>query len=1049
MDDQTLLDAYANGGSHDAFAQLMHRHAGMVYASARRQVRDVHLAEDVTQTVFVTLSKKARRLPSHATLAGWLLKTTHFAACNALRHERRLKRREHRLADMTNDVASSDPASPQDEMWDEVSPLVDQAMAHLRGGDREAIALRYFESKSLAQVAAALQINEEAARKRVARALDRLRAYLLKRGVAVQPAVLGSLIGAHAIEAPPATVITAVACALPARGTAIVMSKGAAVAMGAKVKLAIIAILVAALLVGGGVWLVRSWGPRLIVIEPRMPTPSRITGPDGRELRSVAAPPGPDWRSSQQGQMLTAGAVDRRGQLWIASEEDGVSRFDAANQAWHHCTTAEGLGEESAYAIAIDLQGRVWVGHLRSGLSVYNGVQWKNYGPLNGPLGQRVFAIAVCPPTAPRGGGDVWIATDRGLTRYSAASDSWSYYTLADGLPSDQASSLAFDRDGNLYLGTQCDGIAIASASADYKTWRHVSGMEHQPLTPTGQGLPSNTINDLLVAQDGTIFAATSRGIAKSSDHGINWTFYRGADWAGKIRESISGPPAGWQPQGTALIAEDYVACLAQDEHGLIWLGFRTKGYECLHPGTMKIVMVGGDRKTDDCGVIVPRHNLPPVIGTRGYGLRQPDEYFVAADASAETEAPRSSPAASALPSPAPAPSAQELQSLTARISALPDTPLQGAYLADDWATQGDWVGRYGRQQAIWPRYNELACSPAYKLNVWGGKHRKQKLIHGYYTYFRKMDSKSPKVLYQPLLGTRAQGEWNDGGWQGNVYDTDWEGPDVWVEVAVPQGMHRVSLYIFNVDGDAGTNRRRDYAIELKTYVPRIEDAQEAPILARSRFVPSINPVYKTFLVAGGRYWIRIASNYSFAAKVMSVMVDPADGSAPAADDATAHYLSGVPYDPPKAEPPTAGDSPQLQAAYKLWTSLDRVYDRAAAAPLQLPYRMLAYRAASAGGAKSELLANWRWALHLWTGQDRSEWEATMAKSRVRLHEVEARQSAATAAQQALGRLLTRRPATRLTTRPATRLIPPWSATQPATRPLQPSPAALSAGPGS
>src|SRR5207248_6569538 len=105
--------------------------------------------------------------------------------------------------------------------------------------------------------------------------------------------------------------------------------------------------------------------------------------------------------------------------------------------------TEDGLGDDYGYALACDRRGRVWVGHVNHGVSAYDGSRWQNYEPvggvsrpgsLSGPLGERVFRIAVCPTD-----GDVWIATSRGLARYSDSNDMWSYYTRAEGLPSEQA----------------------------------------------------------------------------------------------------------------------------------------------------------------------------------------------------------------------------------------------------------------------------------------------------------------------------------------------------------------------------------------------------------------------------------------------------------------------------------------------------------------------------------------------------------------------------------------------------------------------------------
>ncbi len=244
-------------------------------------------------------------------------------------------------------------------------------------------------------------------------------------------------------------------------------------------------------------------------------------------------------------------AQDATGKIWVGTEDKGVFRYDPAakNAAqWTNFTTKNGLGDDNAYAICPDNLGRIWVGHLNHGVSVYNGESWKNYDVLDGPIGERVFSIAADPKS-----GDIWIATSAGLTRYSVDHDKWSYITRADGLPSDQVQSLAFDARGNVYAGTQCDGLAIgrpplprlfgegrpavslSNGGEGAPSWTQITGSDSAPLTPTGAGLPGNLINQMLVSRSGTIYAATTCGLAASKD-GKHWMFIRGADWAAKVK---------------------------------------------------------------------------------------------------------------------------------------------------------------------------------------------------------------------------------------------------------------------------------------------------------------------------------------------------------------------------------------------------------------------------------------------------------------------------------------------------------------------------------
>jgi hypothetical protein len=231
--------------------------------------------------------------------------------------------------------------------------------------------------------------------------------------------------------------------------------------------------------------------------------------------------------------------IDHRGNLWAGSEDEGTWECVAPDGEWRQFTTKDGLGDNCGYALAEDRLGRIWVGHLNHGVSVYNGRCWQTYetvaglsrpDTLSGPIGQRVFAIGVCPTD-----GDVWIATDRGLSRYSEGHDSWTYYTRMEGLPTDSIRALAFDKQGNIYCATQYAGIIVSKAINEYARWDQVKGPYQLPCTAAGSGLPSNLVNDVFVSREGLVFAATDAGLAWSCDKGSTWLYARGQNYAAKV----------------------------------------------------------------------------------------------------------------------------------------------------------------------------------------------------------------------------------------------------------------------------------------------------------------------------------------------------------------------------------------------------------------------------------------------------------------------------------------------------------------------------------
>jgi RNA polymerase sigma factor (sigma-70 family) len=226
-DDMELVRQYAVHQSEIAFAALVSRHANLVYSAALRRVRDPQLAEEITQAVFIILARKADSLRPETILPGWLYRTACYTANSARKREyRRQQREQEDYMQSTLQEAQTDAA------WEQMSPLLEEAMLRLGQTDRDALVLRFFEGRNLHEVGTVLGASEDAAKKRVSRAVEKMRAFFTRRGIVLSAAVLTAAISANSVQAAPAVLaksVTAVAMTkgIAASGSTLTLIKGA------------------------------------------------------------------------------------------------------------------------------------------------------------------------------------------------------------------------------------------------------------------------------------------------------------------------------------------------------------------------------------------------------------------------------------------------------------------------------------------------------------------------------------------------------------------------------------------------------------------------------------------------------------------------------------------------------------------------------------------------------------------------------------------------------------------------------------------------------
>ena len=260
LNDHDLLAEFARSGSEVAFATLTARHVNLVYSAALRFCGDAQHCEEITQAVFIILARKAGKLSPRVVLSGWLYQTARLTAANLVKGEIRRQRREQEAYMQSTlnetDLSRQSGAAADAAAWQQLAPLLDEAMGRLGETDRNAVVLRFFENKTAAEVAAALKLTEAAAHKRVNRALEKLRKMFSKRGVALSATLIAGAVSASSVQAAPvglaATISTvALTKGAAAGGSTLTLVKGALKIMAwTKAKTAVVAAAVVVLAAG-------------------------------------------------------------------------------------------------------------------------------------------------------------------------------------------------------------------------------------------------------------------------------------------------------------------------------------------------------------------------------------------------------------------------------------------------------------------------------------------------------------------------------------------------------------------------------------------------------------------------------------------------------------------------------------------------------------------------------------------------------------------------------------------------------------------------------
>jgi uncharacterized protein (TIGR03435 family) len=223
--DMDLVREFARHNSEAAFTKLVRRHINLVYSVALRCTDDAGDAQDVTQAVFIILARKAAGLRERTLLTGWLYETTRFTAARLLRTNVRRHAREQEAYMQSNlnkgdlsrhSGATADTAA----IWTQLSPHLETAMSKLTERDRALLVLRFSADNSGPEAAALLGIREDAAHKRMTRAIEKLRKFFAQRGVTLSGAAIAGTVSANSVQGAPVALVKTISVIAVAKGAA-------------------------------------------------------------------------------------------------------------------------------------------------------------------------------------------------------------------------------------------------------------------------------------------------------------------------------------------------------------------------------------------------------------------------------------------------------------------------------------------------------------------------------------------------------------------------------------------------------------------------------------------------------------------------------------------------------------------------------------------------------------------------------------------------------------------------------------------------------------
>lgn len=689
-------------------------------------------------------------------------------------------------------------------------------------------------------------------------------------------------------------------------------------------------------------------------------------------------------------QFVTALERGNDGEIWIATERQGLFRMKKENGewTWKRVPAQKGFPEtEHFYALCRDKFGRIWAGTDRRGVAVFDGKNWQTLNRRSGLPATRIFSLAASPRS-----GDVAVAHDCGISVCFGETGKWKHFTILDGLPTNQPSCVSFSVDGTLWAGFQCGGVASASSKNAYASWKKFAapwsfGGKNNVLFPTsaaGAGLPSNFVNWVCAFGENNVACGTVSGLGFTNVNGA-WEFLRGADFPKKAELLINGKPDKIElpdeKTKQKLLPEDFITCLKATKDGL-WAGTRRRGLVLLDPenGFAPKIREGLDaRQADGVWVrsVLPIGEETLLVASYGNGLKAIRGQSDGMPEILKNESEKA-PAFDFSPS-----EETEVAVMRERLENAPELPSGkpwAVFLGEDWETRGNWCERYGQRSANLCAVfapNEVCrytFDHAYYVRGGIGKSAKPDALRHWVHWVNKMDNEN--ILFEPESHMREEAEWDD---HGEAYPFEQEGPDVWAYVKVPAGTQLVSLYFYCPNPEMPRSKYRDFPIEVRFQRDNNTDGE---VLARARVSDFAGSgVYKNFAVSGGGVFaFRVCRNYSFNTILNGVFVSRLNEPVKDKDREGWTYRAyrGDDLIPRPASLDSLSEEDFPPAALELWRTATAHDGSRLGLQMRQFGRNLAYVRARQVAAPECLLENWGWHIGLELPGEREEFVRKM-----------------------------------------------------------------------